>query len=411
MTMPKAAPRSVFAAILTGPWYVLSGWPLRALLACLFGGILSSAILIGIVPMLMFGVTGRQRTAIWSPLLSIEGARLALIDRDLAQRFRQATAVAQADDRLPTRRQLGYVLLLIATGSLATGATSVLLILDGVLLAAPWLIEDGPINVGPWVVQTPAEAWFATGIGVLSLIATAYLVGLLGHGTGQVATLAIGGDRALQREVARLTDSRSSLLQAVEHERGRIESELHDRVQHRLVALAVTLGIAENAYGDDPAGRLAAQAHRDLDVALAELRSVIRGIQPRALTEYGLVAAVADLTGSYPVPVSVDFRDTEAAGRLPAAVEQVAYLVISEALTNVVKHARADAVTITAGRDRSSSWWLVVTDNGVGGAHRSAGRGLDSLAGRVAAIDGTITITSPDRGPTEITMRCPLLQT
>ncbi|WP_296393616.1 histidine kinase, partial [Williamsia sp.] len=188
--------------------------------------------------------------------------------------------------------------------------------------------------------------------------------------------------------------SRTALLRAVEHERRRIEADLHDRVQHRLVALAVTLGIAENSYGQDPTGRLAAEAHAQLDTALAELRSVILGIQPRTLTDYGLVAAVIDLIATYPLPVGSNFGRTETAGRLPPHVEQVAYLVVTEALTNVAKHAAATTVAITADRD-GNGWWLTVRDDGIGDAGVRPGHGLAALRNHLGAMEGALTINSP----------------
>jgi signal transduction histidine kinase len=195
-------------------------------------------------------------------------------------------------------------------------------------------------------------------------------------------------------------------LSAVEQERRRIESDLHDRVQHRLVALALTLGIAEDLHGDDETGRLAADAHRQLDDTLAELRSVLLGILPRALTEHGLVAAVVDLIGPYPLPVSADFGRTETPRRLPAALEQAAYLVINEALTNVVKHASATIVTIEADR-QEGLWWIMIRDDGRGGATVGTGRGLAALTARAEAVNGTLTVDSPAGGPTEVRMRCP----
>lgn len=335
--------RSVTASMLNGPRYLASAWPWRALMACLLGAIFSVAGVLGLVPVLVLGVNRALRTEMWTPLLDIEAARLSLIDGNVAAGFRREVAAARDDRRLPSLRQVGYVLVItLLTGPVGGALAGFLILLDGVLLAAPWIADRAdPINVGPWTVETPAQAWIAFVVGIVAVVISAYVIGAYSGAAGQLAAATVTDAPALSREVTRLADSRSALLAAVDQERGRIESELHDRVQHRLVALAVTLGMVENLHGDDTAGRVAADAHGQLDDILAELRSVIMGIQPRALSEYGLVAPVTDLVASFPIPVVCEFGDTERQARLPAAVEQVAYRVINETLTNAVKHAGA----------------------------------------------------------------------
>ncbi len=406
--MVHAPARSLIAAMVSGPRYLVSSWPWRALAWTLFGGGLSVVVIIAMAPVFVLGASRSLRTALWSPLLEAECARLSLIDEAASQRIRRELAAAGTEQRLPGVRQVSYVLFTaLIAGPCGTVLVAFLVILTGVLLAAPWLVAPGePINVAVWLIDTPREAWAATIFGAAIMVAATYIVGAYAGVVGKLAVAALTDSQALQREVARLEDSRTALLHAVEQERRRIESDLHDRVQHRLVALALTLGIAENIHGDDETGRLAADAHRQLDDSLAELRSVLLGILPRALTEHGLTAAVTDLIGPYPLPATTDFGKTETPQRLPAAIEHTAYSVINEALTNIVKHASATSVAITADR-QDGMWWMTIRDNGRGGAAIQTGRGLATLAARVEAIDGTLAICSPAGGPTEVRMRCP----
>ena len=401
-------PRSL-AGSLHGPRYLLSMWPLRAALSCLLLWAVGVVVIIGIVPVLILGVRRSLRAPIWHPLLEFEASRLALLDPRVAAGFRRDIAFARRTERLPSSRHVGYVLATsLFAGPVGAIVFTFLGILDAVLLGAPWLVDgERPVNLGPWLVRNHEQAWSAAVVGFLLLLILAYLIGAYSAAVGQLAASLLVDTPRLHREVAALTDSRTALLHAVEHERRRIEADLHDRVQHRLVALAVTLGIAENSYGPDPTGQLAAEAHAQLDTALTELRSVIRGIQPRTLTDYGLVAAVVDLVATYPLRVESDLGRTEEPERLPPHVEHVAYLVVTEALTNTAKHAAATAVSITADRDENN-WWLSVRDDGIGGACVRSGHGLDALRNHLGAVGGRLTITSPSGGPTEITMRCTL---
>ena len=405
--MVQAPARSLVAAMTAGPRYLLSSWPWRALAWTVFGGALSG-VTIGMTPLLLLAFSRSLRVSLWSPLLEVEVARLSLIDVPAAERLKHHVSAARSEGRLPSPRQILYVLFIaLIAGPFGFLLAGFLAIVTVVLVAAPWLVRPGePINVGLWVVDTPGESWAALAAGVGHAILSAYVVGAYAGVVGRLTVAAFTDSQSLQREVTRLEDSRTALLSAVEQERRRIESDLHDRVQHRLVAVALTLGIAEDLHGDDETGRLAADAHRQLDDTLAELRSVLLGILPRALTEHGLVAAVVDLIGPYPLPVSVDFGRTEMPRRLPAAVEHAAYLVINEALTNVVKHASATTVTIEADR-QEGLWWIMIRDDGRGGATVGSGRGLATLTARAEAVNGTLTVDSPPGGPTEVRMRCP----
>jgi signal transduction histidine kinase len=193
----------------------------------------------------------------------------------------------------------------------------------------------------------------------------------------------------------------------------RLERDIHDGPQQRLVRLAMDLGRAQHQLDNDPdaARATVSEALAQTRETLAELRALSRGIAPPILADRGLVAAVAALAGRSTVPVEVDYpglngtADTTAA-RLDPAVENAAYFVIAEALTNVAKHSHATECSISL--ERSSGYLLIeVRDNGVGGAHVAKGQGLAGLADRVRAAGGVLTIDSPDGGPTRLLAELP----
>jgi signal transduction histidine kinase len=208
----------------------------------------------------------------------------------------------------------------------------------------------------------------------------------------------------LSARVAELTLSRAGVVEAVDAERRRIERDLHDGVQQRLVALGMLVGRARRAAARNPdnADQLLRQAHDAAQQALVELRDVSWTIYPAILDDRGLDAALSSLASRAGAPVRVDYRLD---GRLPARLETAAYFVVSEAVTNAVKHAGAALVevTVTALVDTTL---VVIRDDGCGGANPE-GSGLRGLAQRVAAVDGTFRLASPPGGPTIITVELP----
>ncbi|MBO0827189.1 MAG: sensor histidine kinase, partial [Streptosporangiales bacterium] len=194
--------------------------------------------------------------------------------------------------------------------------------------------------------------------------------------------------------------TRAEVVDAADAERRRIERDLHDGAQQRLVALAMDLGVARASLEHDPEGvrRLVVKAHDESKAALADLRELVRGIHPAVLTDRGLDAALSALAARCPVPVEVRVRPGE---RAEVTAEAAAYFVVAEALTNVSRHAEAERVVIEVGRD-GGRLRVVVEDDGVGGADLATGTGLAGLERRVAALDGTFTVVSPAGGPTRI---------
>ncbi len=212
-------------------------------------------------------------------------------------------------------------------------------------------------------------------------------------------------DAELHERMEELRASRTRLVEAGDAARRKLERDLHDGAQSRLVALALTLRAARRRADDD--AELAAildGAQEELQTSLAELRELARGIHPAVLTERGLEAAVQTLVARAPVPVTVEAEGT---GRLPAPVESAAYFVVSEGLANVAKYANATQASVAV-RCNSDRLTVEVADDGVGGADTANGSGLRGLADRVAALDGTLTLESPAGRGTQLRAEIPM---
>jgi signal transduction histidine kinase len=211
-------------------------------------------------------------------------------------------------------------------------------------------------------------------------------------------------DAALHAHIVELRASRARLVEAGDTERRRLERNLHDGAQSRLVALALNLRLARAGFDDgSPAATVIDASIDEVRHSLDELRELARGIHPAVLSERGLEPAIRSLAARAPVPVEI----LGAPGtRLPAAVETAAYFVVSEALTNVAKYAHAEHATIRFERV-DGELRVEVTDDGVGGADAGAGSGIRGLADRVAALDGALDVTSPRGGGTRLRAQLP----
>jgi signal transduction histidine kinase len=214
----------------------------------------------------------------------------------------------------------------------------------------------------------------------------------------------------LKGRVESLQASRADTVDTAAAEIRRIERDLHDGAQARLVAMGMSLGLADELIYSDPerARALLNEAREATSTVLSELRNLVRGIYPPVLADRGLVGAVRAIALDAPVPTSVatiGFGDTENQ-RLPSPVEACTYFVVSETLANIGKHARAERAYVRMSLEDDI---LVVTvaDDGVGGAESAEGSGLTGLARRLSAFDGTLTVSSPPGGPTLVTMEIP----
>ena len=210
-------------------------------------------------------------------------------------------------------------------------------------------------------------------------------------------------DRKRQEEELRA--SRARIVKAGDEARRRLERNLHDGAQQRLVALSLSLRLAQSKVGSDPpaADAVLESAREELAAALDELRELARGIHPAILTDRGLAAALEALAARLPIPVEIDTPAVE----LPQAVEAAAYYVIAEALANVIKYARASVVEVRVSCDETSAR-VEVADDGIGGADAAHGSGLRGLSDRVAALEGTLTVDSPPEQGTRIVAEIPL---
>ncbi|MFL6117144.1 MAG: sensor histidine kinase [Catenulispora sp.] len=209
----------------------------------------------------------------------------------------------------------------------------------------------------------------------------------------------------LAHRVQALADSRAAAVEAADGERRRIERDLHDGAQQRLMSLALHLGIARKTLTDIPpeAMSVIADAHEQVKEAMAEIRNLVRGLHPAVLDDRGLDAALSGVAARSVVPVRLTVGTT---GPLSASVETVAYFVVSEALANIVKHSHASQASVEVTR-QADRLLIRVADDGIGGADAHGGTGLTGLAHRVASVDGRLRLTSPTGGPTVLTAELP----
>jgi signal transduction histidine kinase len=220
------------------------------------------------------------------------------------------------------------------------------------------------------------------------------------HGELGIALLGPNRTTRLEQKAEHLQASRARGVDAAEAERRRIERDLHDGAQQRLVAVAMSLGRAKSKFDQDPdmVRELIDEAHSDAKLAVSELRDLARGIYPAVLGDRGLDAALSAQAAKSPIPVDVTVTVDP---RPPAAVETTAYFIVGETLTNIAKHSGASEAEVKVWRT-DDHVVVEITDNGHGGAEVRPGGGLAGLADRAATIDGVITVVSPVGGPTVI---------
>jgi signal transduction histidine kinase len=223
------------------------------------------------------------------------------------------------------------------------------------------------------------------------------------------AGLAVENERLqaqLRARVEELRASRDRIVEAGMSERRRLERNLHDGAQQRLVALSLTMRLAQSKVRKDPekAEAMLAAAHEELTLALGELRELARGIHPAVLSDRGLAAALESLAGRAPLPVELGDVPED---RLPEPIEAAAYFVVAEALTNVVKYAHASQATVSVER-RNGHAIVEVADDGIGGADPDRGSGLRGLVDRVSALDGSMRLDSPAGAGTRLRAEIPV---
>lgn len=408
--------------------YLRSARPWRAA-GYLLGGAVTGALAFTVLLLLAVCGTVLAVVLVGLPLLAalaLAGVPFAAVERRRLRRYAPGSAPLPDPHRDPDRtglaawagtrfreqatwRELGYAVLaatlLWPLELLAVGAA---LLVPADLLATPVLLALDGEQANPLKIHGITgypEALLCAAAGLLLLPPLLYGLGAAAAARAALARLMLGpGPADLAVKVTELTSSRARLAAAFDAERRRIERDLHDGAQQRLVALSMTLGLAR--LDAPPGSPLAAQlttAHAEAGAALTSLRELVHGIHPQVLTDRGLPDAVADIADRSPIPVDTDF---DLPGRLSEQAESAGYFFVSEALANAARHSGADRITVT-GRHDGTRLTVEVADDGIGGADAGRGSGLTGLADRVSVVDGRLTLTSPPGGPTLLRVEIP----
>ena len=287
---------------------------------------------------------------------------------------------------------------------LYVGVNLPLTAIEFLVVGLAWIAALLLLTMPVWLDPSPFEgaAWLGSIAGIVLLFVAASLSQLVIALHRQVVAglLCTSESRELRRQVETLRQSRSAVLDAEASELSRIERDLHDGAQQRLVALSIDLGLASERMDTDPVGaRELVRASQDqARQALTEIRQLVRSIAPSILLDRGLVPAIESITGHGPVRTTV-VSGLAPGERLPPAVERAAYFVVSEALANVAKHSGAATCEVRCRRE-GPHLVVEVWDDGRGGAAIAPAGGLAGLRDRVAAVDGSLTVSSPPGGPT-----------
>ncbi|NEB11172.1 sensor histidine kinase [Streptomyces coelicoflavus] len=385
--------------------FLTSSWPWRSL-AYLGGGVLVGAaavlffalglaaglvllvVLIGVAPLVGLVLTS-------TVVATVERRRLRLVDLDRVSDPHRAPEAPGLRGWVATRlkeqatwRELMFTLL----------SAIALWWLDLMVLGFSFGLPATTI------ASTDGETWPWTVFGVLVLLSTPYTVtSWAGARAAMARSFLAPRDRELGEELREVRASQSRLLDSFDAERIRIERDLHDGAQQHLVSLGMTLGLMRlDVEPGSPQDELLTRAERQLSTAHQELRALIRGLNPPVLADHGLVAAVEDYAGRFPIPVTVDLNLPE---RLPRKLETTMYYLINEAMTNIAKHSGARTAAVR-GRYHSDLLVLDIKDDGHGGLD-PAGSGVTGLADRVTALDGRMRVSSPSGGPTLLHVEVP----
>jgi signal transduction histidine kinase len=317
-----------------------------------------------------------------------------------------------------TWRQAGYHFL-AAPALAVAAATAFAMWLAGVLYALvyayAWTLpgrallargqSEGPSGHLAPISNIPMDVYLTVG-GLVLLTAAPWLTAGVAALDVRITQAMLGPSRAeeLEHRVERLTETRAGVVDAADAERRRLERNLHDGTQQRLVSLAMNLGMARAQTETVEEAHVAiAEAHEEAKAALAELRNLIRGLHPPVLENRGLDAALSGVAARMPIPVRLTVNVPR---RPPPTIEAVAYFVVSEGLTNITKHSQASQAEVFVQRD-GDRLHIIVTDDGVGGADPARGTGLAGLARRAESVDGTLELASPPGGPTLLTVDLP----
>jgi len=314
-----------------------------------------------------------------------------------------------------TWKDLGWLVLNSVLGFVAAviGLTAVVLVLAYIFTPAWWWAvpnseeQYGTLNMGIYTVESTGLAFVNTAVGlVLAPLVLLLNRGLVaGHSALAAKILAPSEAQRLRARVDDLSSSRAGVVEAAQDQLERIERDLHDGAQARLVALAMDLGMAEEELERNPdaAGETVRRAREQALAALGELRDLSRGLRPALLEERGLSAAIEALVGRSPLPANLSLIG--AVDRAPQSAQTAAYFVVAEALTNAAKHSGAERASVRLALE-GETLAVKIEDGGAGGAD-AHGAGIEGLRKRVAALDGSFEISSPAGGPTVVRAEIP----
>jgi signal transduction histidine kinase len=306
--------------------------------------------------------------------------------------------MGQAFGQRTTYQEVGWVAVQALLGPLLLAAALGFwaLAIAGALAPLYWLVVPG--TSPGWLTLTAVVPVAVLGMWSLPAVAT-------GQARLSAKLLAEPAAVRLAARVAELTATRAGALAAHGAELRRIERDLHDGTQAQLAAIALQLGLAERRLTADPdlAATLIRRARENAEIAMGELRGLVRGLYPPILIDRGLGEAVRGLTARNAIETTANIQMPR---RLPAAIEAAAYFAVAEALANVTKHSKAKRATVALHLD-DERLLVEITDNGSGGADETAGTGLSGIRRRVAAFDGSLDLSSPPGGPTRLVISLP----
>jgi signal transduction histidine kinase len=353
------------------------------------------------------------------PMTDLERALVSgLLEADVTGQYRRPQSEGMwssirarvADPQ--TWKDIAYLACQFPLGIIWFVLTTIAIVVPPALLLAPlyyWAPADG-IQILFWDVDSLPEALLLVPIGALLLVPARYLIDGMGIAHGYWARLLLHAepDPELTAKVDDARSAQARIIAAADAERRRIERDLHDGAQQRLVSLSLKLGMARKRLGenaDDTTLRLVDEAQEESRAALEELRDLARGIHPAVLSDRGLGAALRELATRATVPTDV-VEAPEA--RLLPAVEATAYFVVAECLTNIGKYAQATSASVRV-RPEVGRLVVEVVDDGVGGAEAGRGSGLRGLADRVGALNGSLEVASPPGHGTRVRAEIPLV--
>jgi len=420
---PETAQLGMVGTLLRAPWAarawintasLAAGFLVAAVASTVIISLVSSVLLLAVtavlaVPFLDATFRCSRLFTSWhrSRLRGLVGVDIATVDESYEVGTWLRQLWAQARQR-GTWRAIAYHSLTLVTSSVLFTVVIVGWTMGALLTTAPAYVWALPgRTLAGYQLNSPATLVVLVLAGLVLFFATPWFAA-----AGVKADVALARwmlqpshTEQLARRVVSLQESRADLLEASDSERSRIERDLHDGTQQRLVSLAMNLGMTRTTLTDVPpeVREAIAQAHEEAKLALSELRDVVRGLHPAVLDDLGLDAALSGIAARSPVPVRML---VELPGRPPRAIERVAYFVVSETLTNVARHAHATIINIIV-EIVDEQLRIIIFDDGRGGADPGRGTGLRGLSKRIRSVDGSMTIDSPPDGPTLITVELP----